>query len=51
VLGQRRTVTVAKKSTIQGKRLQADTIVTMDLASGSEAIGFTIDVVASQQPS
>jgi len=51
VLGQRRTVMVAKKSTIQGKRLQADTIVTMDLASGSEAIGFTIDVVASQQPS
>jgi hypothetical protein len=51
VLGQRRTVMVAKKSTTQGKRLQADTIVTMDLASGSEAIGFTIDVVASQQPS
>jgi hypothetical protein len=42
---------VAKESMIKGKRLQADTILTMDLASGSEAIGFTIDVVASQQPS
>ena len=31
---------IAKASTIQGKRLQADTIATTDLAIGSGAIGF-----------
>ena len=34
-----------KASTIHGKRLQAATIATMDLARGSGAIGFTNDVV------
>jgi len=37
---------VAKASTVQGKRLQAETIATTDLAIGSEAIGFTNDSVS-----
>ena len=36
---------VAKASTVQGKRLQAETIATTDLAIGSEAIDFTNDFV------
>src|SRR5271169_3841891 len=36
----------AKASTVQGKRLQAETIATTVLAIGSEAIDFTNDFVA-----
>ena len=36
---------IAKASTIHGKRLQAATIATTNLAMGSEAIGFENDVV------
>jgi hypothetical protein len=37
---------IAKASTVHLKRLQAPTIATIDLAMGSRAIGFSMDVIA-----
>ncbi|MGH6838254.1 MAG: hypothetical protein ACREDT_05560 [Methylocella sp.] len=37
---------IAKASTVHGKRLQAPTIATTDLAMGSGAIGFSDDGTA-----